>query len=177
MELIDAIKTHLGDNSAEPIDWKTVAESMRAISVTAEPRLCYSVETSMAIMAVGGDPTEIMKAMEQDDTGRFLLMKLATVGVAWAHPLTVAYLDAAVAKSGLGKVSRDAAVALSSPTTFPFAEVTPEDCKHEYQTEILNTKRNRWRAQFDAALNTVGTVEAADGVAAVLAIAHEMESV
>lgn len=37
-------------------------------------------------------------------------------------------------------------------------------------------RRNGWKQRFDAALNTLGTSEAADGIAAVLTIAKEMES-
>lgn len=120
-------------------DWEACAAAMQAVSITAEPRLCYSVETSMAILAAGGDPNEIMAVMDRDATGKLLLTKLATVGVAWAHPLTVAYLDAAVAAAGLGKASRDAAVNLSAPTSRPYVEVTAEDC--EKASIIADTAR------------------------------------
>jgi len=121
-------------------DWSACAVAMQSVSVTAEPRLCFSVETSMAIIAVGGDPNQLMTAVDGDATGKFLLTKLATVGVMWAHPLTVAYLDAAVAANGLGQASRDAAVNLSQPTTFPFTDVTAEQCRVAFETDALSSK-------------------------------------
>lgn len=113
-------------------DWSACAAAMQAVSVTAEPRLCFSVETSLAILAVGGDPNQIMTAMDKDATGKFLLTMLATVGVMWAHPLTAAYLDAAVAANVLVQASRDAVVHLSQPTTYPHVDVTADDCQRAW---------------------------------------------
>ena len=131
--IIEAIKNNETALAAATAgDWSACAQTLRSITVTAVPRLCFSVETSLAILAVGGDPNEIMEVMNKDATGQFLMTKLATVGVMWAHPLTIAYLDAAVAANGLGKLSRDAAVNLSAPVIIPFAEVTPEQCAAAY---------------------------------------------
>jgi len=46
----------------------------------------------------------------------------------------------------------------------------------ELAEEAKENTRNDWRQRFDAALNTLGTVEQADGVAAVRAIADELEA-
>lgn len=143
-------------------DWSACAVAMQAVSVTEEPRLCFSVETSMAIIAVGGDPNQIMTAMDKDATGKLLLAKLATVGVMWAHPLTSAYLDAAVAASGLGKASRDAAVNLSQPTTFPFASVTADQCRVAFETDALSSE---WSAILnDGGVNVALSTGDRDGL-------------
>lgn len=158
-------------------DWSACAAAMQAVSVTAEPRLCFSVETSMAIIAVGGDPNEIMSVMDKDATGKLLLTKLATVGVMWSHPLTVAYLDAAVAANGLGKASRDAAVNLSAPTSRPFLGITADQCREVWNAGIAFNLRRQLRIRLDAVLNQVGTSEQEFGIADLRAIADELEAV
>lgn len=54
--------------------------------------------------------------------------------------------------------------------------VTAEQCAADWEAALLAERVQGWKERFDAALNTLGTSEAADGVAAVLTIAKQMES-
>jgi hypothetical protein len=51
-----------------------------------------------------------------------------------------------------------------------------QQAKADEEENERQQQRANWRQQFDAALNTLGTVEQSDGVAAVRAIADAMES-
>jgi organic radical activating enzyme len=53
------------------------------------------------------------------------------------------------------------------------AEDEAEQAEAELQAE-LQAKKDAWQQRFDAALNTIGTVEQADGIADVVAISQEM---
>jgi hypothetical protein len=51
-----------------------------------------------------------------------------------------------------------------------------QQAKADEEENERQQQRDDWRQQFDAALNTLGTIEQSDGVAAVRAIADAMES-
>lgn len=124
--MIDAIKQIDGYESMTP---EQIADALRSITVTAEPRECGSAETTHAIIAATGDPSSvelIALALESTATGRMIGSKLASTGVAWAHPLTRPVLQGMVAAKAISQSVMDALVALSAPTTHPYADVTPE---------------------------------------------------
>lgn len=134
--LLDAIKQH-AEGFAVAGDWAVVAKVLQDITVTAEPRECQTVETADALIAVGEDPNALMGILSKDATGTFLLSKLAQsgkdadgnpIGVAWAHRLTLPYLQAGVDAGAISQKAMDALVQLSAPTTCPYADVTAEDC-------------------------------------------------
>jgi hypothetical protein len=67
----------------------------------------------------------------------------------------------------------------------PYADLTVEQFTSQREAaeaadaaaqaaEALQAKKDAWQQRFDAALNTLGTVEQADGIADVVAISQEM---
>ena len=127
MTLTEAIRRH-ALAEAQAGNFPGVAAKLRALTETATPRECGSVETADALIAVGSNPMADLDAMRNDATGSFLLAKLASVGVIWAHRLTVPYLASLVAAAKITQKSMTALVQLSAPVTRPFEHVTPDDC-------------------------------------------------
>lgn len=130
--LIEAIKTH-ALAAAQASQWQTVAETLQAITVTAEPRLCYAVESGTAVAMAGGDPTALLTVLLADSNGMMLFQKLSSsAGVMWSHPATVPYLEALVSAGAMSVAVKDALIDLSSPVTHPHADVTAEDCQRAW---------------------------------------------
>ena len=171
--LIDLIKQHAAV-AANAGDWEAVATTIRGLNLRQLWRKCGSIETAAALAAVGVDWAAVMDAIDDDATGRFLLTKLASEGVQWGHSLTIPYLRA---KQGsvLTEAGVDALVNLSAPLLY--ATLTAEECQTLVVSTESSKKREGWEERFDAALNTFGTVEQSTGVAAIRAIADEMEAV
>jgi hypothetical protein len=169
--LIDAIKTH-ALAAAQSGDWQAVAATLQAISVTAEPRLCYAVESGAAAVAVGGDHTELLAVLLADPNGIMLFQKLSSsAGVMWAHEVTVPYLQWLVSQSKMTQAVMDALIQLSAPVSFPHAEVTAEQCEAAWNYDLLSTQ---WVAlQNDGGINTAVAVGDRDGLKAALAAAIE----
>lgn len=116
-------------------DWSACAAALQVITVTAEPRKCGSKESSIAVAMIGANPQELMEKLTSDKTGNILYLRLADGsdqgGVVWAEPLlTIPYLQSRVAD--FGEMAIKALIALSAPDTYPFAEVTPEQCAAAY---------------------------------------------
>ena len=104
-----------------------VLADLQNYSVTAEPRLCYAVESGEAATAAGGDHTTLLAVLLGDPNGIMLFQKLSSsAGVMWSHPVTLPYLDWLVSQEKMTTEVRDALVQLSAPTTYPQAEVTAE---------------------------------------------------
>jgi hypothetical protein len=132
--LSQAIREHALE-AAQAADWQAVAEILQAITVTAAPRKCGSLESSMAVAAAGAQPFEMLEKLRADATGNLLYTRLADGssegGVIWAEPLlTVPYLQARVADFGQPVI--DALRSLSAPVTHPWGEVTAEQCSAAY---------------------------------------------
>jgi hypothetical protein len=132
--LSQAIREHALE-SAQTGNWQAVAETLQAVSVTAEPRKCGSKESSLAVHGAGGNPSQLLELLRADATGNLLYTRLADGssegGVIWAEPLlTVPYLQSRV--DDFGQPVIDALVALSSPVSHPWAEVTAEECSAAY---------------------------------------------
>ena len=180
MTLIEQIRQH-AQPEAEASKWDDVAAIIRRLSTTATPRQCGAAETIDALIAVSVDPSPLQIAMEASPNGRFLLIKLATVGVVWAHRLTQPLLRGMVSALVLPQRGMDALVQLSAPTTLLFPEITADRCRHEVVAESIRQsqwdwqlKLDGWQQRFDAAKNQIGTSEMANGVEAVQKIADEM---
>lgn len=134
MTLSQAVRTHALE-SAQAGDWQQVAETLQAITRTAEPRKCGSKESSLAVHGAGGNPSELLELLRADATGNLLYTRLADGssegGVIWAEPLlTVPYLQSRV--SDFSQPVIDALVSLSAPVSHPWAEVTPYECSAAY---------------------------------------------
>jgi hypothetical protein len=103
---------------------------------------------------------------------------LRTTSPAWA-PQVKALVDLVVALSPQTSGLVDSFYALDGGR--PWKDLTVEQYaaqKAEYEaTETAAGKRQDWKERFDAALNTIGTSEQSTGVAAIRAIADEMEAV
>jgi len=136
--LIDAIKTHaLAD--AQSGDWAAVASALQAVSVTAEPRLCYAVESGTAVAQAGGDPTAMLTVLLGDPNGMMLFQKLSSsAGVMWSHPATIPYLQALVSAGAMSEAVKDALIDLSAPITHPHASVTAGQCETAWDTDQLS---------------------------------------
>jgi hypothetical protein len=127
--LIDAIKTHALE-AAQSGDWSAVAATLQAVSVTAPARVCWAVESGAAATAAGGDHTELLTAMLGDPNGTMLFQRLSSgIGVEWAHPVTVPYLQSLVSAGKMTQQVMDALIQLSAPVTYPHADVTADDCQ------------------------------------------------
>jgi hypothetical protein len=132
--LSQAIREHALE-SAQAGDWQDVAETLRAMTVTAEPRKCGSKESSLAVAGAGGNPSQLLELLRADATGNLLYTRLADGsgegGVIWAEPLlTVPYLQSRV--EDFSQPVIDALVNLSSPVSHPWGDITPEDCSEAY---------------------------------------------
>tara|TARA_R110000868_G_scaffold235833_1_gene489740 strand:+ start:42 stop:710 length:669 start_codon:yes stop_codon:yes gene_type:complete len=124
-------------------DWQAVAEILQSIVSTSEPRECQTVETADALIAVGENPNALIAVLAKDPTGNFLLSKLAqsgrdaqgnAIGVAWAHRLTVPYLQAGVDAGLVSQTAMTALVDLSQSKTHPLSAVTADDCSSAWLT-------------------------------------------
>ena len=136
--LIDAIKTH-ALTEAQSGDWSAVAAILNAVSVTAEPRLCYAVESGTAVAQAGGDPTTLLTVLLSDPNGMMLFQKLSSsAGVMWSHPATIPYLEALVSEGAMSAAVKDALIDLSAPVTHPHADVTAGQCQAAWDTDQLS---------------------------------------
>ena len=174
--LIEAIKTH-ALAAAQVGQWQTVAETLQVIAVTAEPRLCYAVESGTAVAQSGGDPTALLTVLLGDPSGMMLFQKLSSsAGVMWSHPATIPYLGALVAAGAMSEAVKDALVNLSAPVTYPHTDVTAEQCSEAWTADQLQIQRLALRSRLDTIFNQIGTSEQADGIADLRAIATELEA-
>jgi len=168
--LAETIKQHaLAD--AQAGNWSAVAVTLQAISVTAEPRLCYAVESGTAVAQAGGDPTTLLTVLLGDPNGMMLFQKLSSsAGVMWSHPATTPYLQALVSAGAMSEAVKDALIDLSAPVTHPFAGVTADDCRKEWTVSetrrtvnLLSAKAtavNAWCDALDLATKTPEEVKA-----------------
>lgn len=133
--LIEVIKTH-ALAAAQAGNWQSVAETLHAIAVTAEPRLCYAVESGTAVAEAGGDPTALLTVLLCDPNGMMLFQKLSSsAGVMWSHPATIPYLEALVTAGAMSETVKDALIDLSAPVTHPHVDVTTEQCKDAWDCD------------------------------------------
>lgn len=133
--LAKAIEMH-AKSQAQAGDWSGVAEIIRAVKTTGEPRKCRSFESAFAVLNVGGNPDQMLEELRKDATGNLLYLRLADAsdsgGVVWAEPiLTVPYLRSRV-NDGLSNNVVEALISLSMSTVFTFANVTASDCENAY---------------------------------------------
>jgi hypothetical protein len=132
--LSQAIREHALE-PAQAGEWQQVAETLQAITVKAEPRKCGSKESSLAVARAGGNPSQLLELLRADATGNLLYTRLADGssegGVIWAEPLlTVPYLQSRVADFSQPVI--DALASLSAPVSYPWSEVTAEECSAAY---------------------------------------------
>jgi hypothetical protein len=169
--LIDAIKTHALE-AAQSGDWQAVAATLQAVSVTAPARVCWAVESGAAATAAGGNHTELLTVLLGDVNGTMLFQRLSSgIGVEWAHPVTVPYLQSLVSAGKMTQQVMDALIQLSAPVSFPHAEVTAQQCQTAYQTDQLSAE---WVAlQNDGDINAAVAAGDRDGLKAALAAAIE----
>lgn len=133
-EVALAAATRVVDGVLSP-DWAACRDALWAISEVATPRKCGSKESSFAVMQAGANPFEMMEKLCADKTGNLLYLRLADGtregGVVWAEPdLTVPYLNSRV--DDFTQPVIDALVSLSSPTVYPHAEVTADQCRNAF---------------------------------------------
>lgn len=144
-----AAATRLVDGVLSP-DWSACAAALQAISLTATARECFGVESAEALDVAGNRRRQIMAAMSQDPDGLFVLTKLAGTGVVWAHPMTVALMDALIAAGVMQSTDKAALVQLSAPVTRPHADVTADDCQKAWSVDAARRDANLWAAKSTA---------------------------
>ncbi len=178
MTLISHIKAYIVAHPSESIDWEAVANAMQAVVETAPRRLCYAVESGAAIEAVGDNRRAVQQAMLGDPDGLMLFQKLSSsAGVEWAHPATVAFLDAFVAAGVLSEAGKNALIELSAPTANPYAGISATACASIYEADQIQSRRRA----FDAAVVSVraeisvGAVQDTAGIIARMADALGIE--
>ena len=137
--LAKAIEMH-AKPQAQAGDWSGVAEIIRAVKTTGDPRKCRSFESAFAVLNVGGNPDQMLEELRKDATGNLLYLRLADAsdsgGVVWAEPiLTVPYLRSRV-NDGLSNNVVEALISLSMSTVFTFANVTASDCESAYMKNV-----------------------------------------
>lgn len=163
--LIDAIKTY-ALTDAQDGQWQTVAETLQAITVTAQPRLCYAVESGTAVYQAGGDPTALLTVLLNDPNGMMLFQKLSSsAGVMWSHPATIPYLEALVTAGAMSEAAKDALIQLSAPVTHPHAGVTAEQCESAWNCDYLQSAWTNW---LNETVNPLIAAGDTDGVNAAL---------
>lgn len=176
MSLIQDMQKHASAqvNSGE---WSSVASILRLLrSEQPVARLCGSVETADTVAASGNSHPILMTAMSQDAVGAFLLNKLAGDGVAWAHRLTVPYLEGLVAKGALNEAGKAALIELSQPAgALLYPDITALACETAWKNEQRRLRDIELKTRFDATLNQLDSVENAAGVQALRDMANEFE--
>ena len=164
--LIEAIKTH-ALVAAQAGQWQSVADTLRAITVTAEPRLCYAVESGTAVAQAGGDPTTLLTVLLADPNGMMLFQRLSSsAGVMWSHPATIPYLQALVSAGAMSESVKNALIDLSAPVTHPHAGVTAEQCQSSFETDRL---QSAWATWLNETVNPLIAAGDTAGVNAALA--------
>jgi hypothetical protein len=172
--LAETIKQHAFAD-AQAGNWSAVAATLQAISVTAEPRLCYAVESGDEIESAGDDPTTVLGYMLQDPNGNMLFQKLAsTAGVMWAHDRTRQWLAWFVSQNRISQAGADALIDLSAPVTYPHAEVTAEQCEAAWDTNQHLLFLERLQERFDSIKNQIGTSEQPQAADQLEAMAAEL---
>ena len=76
MTLSQAIRQH-ALAAAQAGNWQQVAETLQAVTVTAEPRACGSKGSSLAVAGAGGNPLALLETLRADATGNLLYTRLA----------------------------------------------------------------------------------------------------
>jgi hypothetical protein len=151
--LIDAIKTH-ALAAAQSGDWQAVAATLQAVSVTAPARVCWAVESGAAATAAGGNHTELLTAMLGDPNGTMLFQRLSSgIGVEWAHPVTVPYLQSLVSAGQMTQQVMNALVQLSAPVSYPHSGVTADDCQRAWIIDACLTPISAAHSLAAAKLN------------------------
>jgi len=156
MRLIELIRQH-ALTAANAGDWSGVATTIKALNLRSEVRTCSSVETAVALAAVGVNWSAVMSLIDGDVVGRFFLWKLVSEGVAWGDPLTVPYLRS---KQGtvLTQAGVDALIELSAPLLFP--TVTAEQCRVAWDTSLAETAERQAAAIRSARVAGVRSLDA-----------------
>lgn len=157
MKLIEIIRQH-ALAAAIGADWSGVATTVKALNLRSEVRTCSSVETAVALAAVGVNWSAVMSLIDGDVLGRFLLGKLASEGVAWGDPLAVPYLRS---KQGtvLTQAGVDALIELSAPLLF--STVTAEQCRVAWDTSLAETAERQAAAIRSARVASIESIDAA----------------
>jgi len=151
------ITTHAADALAAG-DWGVVAVVMNAVQVTASPRLCYAIESGAAVEDSGNDSTAMLNILLADPNGTMIFQKLSSsAGVEWAHPKTQQLLSYFVAYAAMPVAVKNALTELSAPTTFPFADVTAEQCQTAYDLAELV---QQWSTLQNEVINPAANVRA-----------------
>lgn len=155
-----------------------MSASIPSPSVKASSRTTFG-----AIVAAGFDPDKIIGGFNASPSGAALIEKLYSDsdGIDWSDELTRFVVGRIVAAGG--DVTADVAALLvglsARTTTLAGGVVAADQCRADwvagFEAEETQTKRDDWRQRFDAALNTLGTLEQAAGIADVRRIADEME--
>lgn len=194
--LNELITTHAAAPAAAE-DWVSVAAALNAATVH---RTSAGTLTSMAQTLSRLSPGEIeptLQAFGLSALGQAGLAKLAANGLDFAHPLTVGLIEAMRAALPAGVADKLLAIGVwmvSPAVAANLGVVTANECRDAVQEAAAQaaaeaaaqaaaeaeaavmTRNNAWRERFDASLNTIGTAESEVGVAAVRAIADEMEA-
>ena len=154
MSIASLIRQHAATQAAAG-NWAAVAAAILGLGLRAPSRKCFSVETGATLAAAGVNWPAVMTLIDGDATGRFLLTKLASDGVEWAHSMTVPYLRS---KQGtvLTSAGVNALIELSAPLLYP--TLTAAECQAAMQAEsarqalaAIQTRRLR----FDSAAASV----------------------
>lgn len=170
MSILQAINAH-ALAAAQSSDWEAVAATLRTLTETAPSRRCSSAETVSALQQAGLNPTAVLATLEADANGRFLLTMLASQGVIWNHPLTVPYIQG-VLSAQVVSILRN----LSAPVTALYPSVTAAECQSAWDAEVRTQRNATLRSRFDAILNQLDTSEHAESIAALRAMANELEA-
>ena len=145
--LAQLIRQHASSALASE-NWNSVATTVSALNLRNPARRCFSVETGLTLAGVGVNWPSVMTLIDEDATGRFLLTKLASEGVEWAHAMTTPYLRS---KQGnvLTEAGVNALINLSAPLLY--ATLTAEECQAAIQADnarlallVLQQRRQKW---------------------------------
>jgi len=176
MDLITAITQH-AKSAAESGDFAAVASTLNDLTRVVRVGKVGGKESLQAIVATGEDPNQVIGTMRAVPMASVLLDTLISSGVDWADPVTDLIMSGLVSKGMIKQSVADAVRSLSERIEPVFTEpVTAEQCKAEWQLHVRQERDRDLRTRFDAILNQLGTVEHADGVAALRAMADQLEA-
>jgi hypothetical protein len=168
--------------------------------MNAEERLAYLLESVFVPTNATITVAAIVEAVGSLDAGRLVVgtiqsgaaqdpilaasyQALSTVGMSLSGADRQGLIDQLAIAGNWPDAVRDAVKALGGAWRARWqiegyaTEPTLESITAEINAEAMASQKQDWQTRFDAILNQIGTVEQADGVAALRGLADEMESV
>lgn len=177
MSLINLIKTHCLA-AAQAGGWSAVAATLNAQTVEVRNDKSWTMADLITLLgaesaAVIGGTIQAAGIANPIFAGAWLAFNITGLQLHTdeRQAMIAGLADAAGWPAGL-----KAAALAAGLTHTSLSDATAAECEAAWVADELQAKKDNWRMRFDAAMNTIGTSEQADGIADLRAIADELEA-